>query len=606
MYTSCRSLPTLSSSTYYPSRFIMVTKCPTSWSRSDVRSYCQDDSDANLIRLLPVETSSGVIFKNSFCAFCHNVDLKGLTVWKLVTEKPEGNVSNLFEVQTSRSPWSVRPGLICDHDHDIFVTSCTDGTTGNLSLACRMYLDPKLQLTIQHDIHHFKTEYCATCTVVNDTLLMTRENPILSVATVVVFGAGSFSNFEASCDDQENYPDDRDSIFQNACRLYDTVIIEETARLERRNDCLSKFMNDTFHNVNQDSIQQIIRSEGNEPLIVELILPTGLAFHLLNTSIKTGRIKSHCNANFEVYLSSNIPNGSSCKSSVICNQTCEINSQYTVPKTCSQAFHRLLNCSYAEKTVPFLNFIVDEIYPEKLVFTETNAMLNSSQFTFTEDGNVLTCLEYLYGRFLNIIRLVHIVGSSLSLIGVLAIICLHYVFPKLQTLYGVCLVNLCVCIVITLVLLYVNLITDHYEVIPEMIVLLSHYTMLAIFSWQLVIAIHVARSLGRNAIANRMSRISSRSTALKYCLAGWLTPVPFIAVGVILHTCQSTPFSYQRYWMSEGVHTIIIFFIPINVLTVMSAIFFFITMRNIQIREDHSASRHHQGIENFSVALRVS
>jgi hypothetical protein len=72
--------------------YTSVTKCPES-ATGYLRSACEDEQPCDIHRRIPV-IANGVVFKNLYCAQCHDLGLNNITKWKVqISEESVSDVS---------------------------------------------------------------------------------------------------------------------------------------------------------------------------------------------------------------------------------------------------------------------------------------------------------------------------------------------------------------------------------------------------------------------------------------------------------------------------------------------------------------------------------
>ncbi|KAJ8031520.1 G-protein coupled receptor Mth2 [Holothuria leucospilota] len=589
----------------------MVDKCPEKWRDNKTRYLCESNERDDILSLLPVQITSGVVFKNTFCAHCHRLSADDVIPWRLIQNPNNSDIAS----QAPRSHWSMNL-QICDNEQDSYIRNCPNGTPEHLSENCTSFLE----LHIANSTSTFyKNQYCAEChNIVAKLIVVQRIVPTFDV----IFGLNSWTAFKGSCDGGEVDHHFKQDIFQNACELFKVLLHkhdrEPSCDVET---CLSNFTMTLFHSDGDDSFRIKVINKSCDSLKAEFTLPSMLAYIVLNNTINTGNVSLTCNVKLRAVLPADmVP--SSCDDisgpeianisryqpliNVACRNVCRVTTVYLPASSCPRYFSKSSQLKCHQTVLPLKSINVIDFVEEKIQYQATNVILGRDQFVVTSEGQIHTCDEYLQHTLLKVTKFVQIIGSCFSILGVLAVIALHLIFVKLQTLYGFCLVNLCVAFFMLFLFLLANAVVRNVHVLAQSFVMLCHYTFLAVFAWQKVITFHVARSFGKNIIANRMSKISAKKEAILYSAVAWGAPLPFFVAGVILHFCSCTNFSYGDVWMSEGIPTTIIFLLPLTIFVILSAILFLIALVNIRRRQHTSTASFKAKLDNCFVALRLA
>ncbi|XP_064627800.1 uncharacterized protein LOC135487688 [Lineus longissimus] len=97
--------------------YTSVTKCPESVS-GYVKSACEDEQPCDIYKRIPV-VGNGVVFRNLYCAQCHDLGLSNITTWKVQISKQsiqDVRLSTVFRILFSNTNQghNIRGGLCTD------------------------------------------------------------------------------------------------------------------------------------------------------------------------------------------------------------------------------------------------------------------------------------------------------------------------------------------------------------------------------------------------------------------------------------------------------------------------------------------------------------
>ncbi|XP_071834289.1 uncharacterized protein [Apostichopus japonicus] len=197
------------------------------------------------------------------------------------------------------------------------------------------------------------------------------------------------------------------------------------------------------------------------------------------------------------------------------------------------------------------------------------------------------CLEDI-NILAKVLTYFNMIFELVSLISIAVVIWIILKYERLRNVYGICLISLSVILAVEDVLfLLLSLRPPNGFVI--MLVVVLHFILIAVFAWELVILIHVKRSisLGSHGANNTvtLSRTSARKTVIIYNVLGFGLPIPCLIVGIIFHVI-STPdiFQYGLYWYINYHNTVtfVILVLPIACLEILSDLLFLNIMYSIR------------------------
>ncbi|XP_037499023.2 G-protein coupled receptor Mth2 [Rhipicephalus sanguineus] len=140
----------------------MLTGCPTTWPNDYVRHACErPESFADTFYIIPATSSSGVTYRNGFCAWCNN-DISNATFWSVALYGLDSGI-HIVPPRTAESNPSphLRP---CNRN--VTVNTCPENVPEAVALKCKTYYSP-VQDARNPDTPVFKNVYCALCNAVN-------------------------------------------------------------------------------------------------------------------------------------------------------------------------------------------------------------------------------------------------------------------------------------------------------------------------------------------------------------------------------------------------------------------------------------------------------
>ena len=159
----CIGVPGSDSNNY---AFVLVSKCPASWTDINTRLNCEVERNlTDVVGLLPVIDGNGVTYKNIFCAFCHGQSVNEVTFWEITKLKSPffGGADGGYTVRWPDID-NARPRS-CPYG---FVDSCPGDAEASLIASCQSYFAP---FFLDGYPKPFWNPHCAICNGFSDQLL---------------------------------------------------------------------------------------------------------------------------------------------------------------------------------------------------------------------------------------------------------------------------------------------------------------------------------------------------------------------------------------------------------------------------------------------------
>lgn len=157
----------------------MVSRCGDSWPyNDDIRSDCERPMSNDTFRRIPVTSSSGVTYRNGFCALC-NYEIENATFWNASDATGTNSSAVVFSVPTRVA--SVPSEYLRTCSPRAMIETCPQTTSAETRELCRRLLTP----VRSDDGTLYKNAYCAFCNGVDpDTLSCSPDtNPDVFTTT---------------------------------------------------------------------------------------------------------------------------------------------------------------------------------------------------------------------------------------------------------------------------------------------------------------------------------------------------------------------------------------------------------------------------------------
>ena len=193
--------------------------------------------------------------------------------------------------------------------------------------------------------------------------------------------------------------------------------------------------------------------------------------------------------------------------------------------------------------------------------------------------------------------IVSVVGLGVSLIGLLITIVTYSVIKSLQNIPGKNLLSLSCALFVAECLMIIAPSAERLIVLCKGIAILMHYFFLAAFFWMNAVAADVWFTFSKSFVKAGCSRKSSKRFSI-YSVYSWGVPFVILASAVLVDTFLSdTPFkpNYGRglCWFTNKNALIVFFAVPLFLIILVNVIFFAVASINIYTAKRSSARQLH-------------
>ncbi|XP_064637250.1 uncharacterized protein LOC135493680 [Lineus longissimus] len=236
------------------------------------------------------------------------------------------------------------------------------------------------------------------------------------------------------------------------------------------------------------------------------------------------------------------------------------------------------------KGCKILNFSRDDFEANTtstgLIFVGSGDELSVDSYTVIGD-TVFVCHREarLYAHTDSVSVILTIVGLSLSILFLIYILVTYAIFPKLRTLPGTMLMNLCAILLFAQLLFVTSTLPSSIAGVCYAFSVIHHYAWLSTFFWMNAIAINLVRTF--TVAMTSMSRSSPRKSLIKFCVYAYGVPGVIALICVVLDTTGGGAIGYgimdgsgTSCWISERDGLLYAFFIPVaTIVTVNIGLF---------------------------------
>ena len=201
---------------------------------------------------------------------------------------------------------------------------------------------------------------------------------------------------------------------------------------------------------------------------------------------------------------------------------------------------------------------------------------------FSANGTKELLVEQVVEQSFTIIT---IVGLSLSVCSLSALLITYSIFCELRTLPGISLMNLSFCILASHLLWLVGSgLTSETKLCTAISVAL-HFVFLSSFTWMSIIAIDTWRAFTKiGHRTNRMTQREKRKRYLRSMAIGWVSPLIFCLFCFTLDATNTVTIGYggtKGCWIQNSLSNLYFFAAPMGLLLLLNAVFFISTVKSI-------------------------
>ncbi|XP_033115248.1 uncharacterized protein LOC117115519 isoform X2 [Anneissia japonica] len=263
-----------------------------------------------------------------------------------------------------------------------------------------------------------------------------------------------------------------------------------------------------------------------------------------------------------------------------------------------------------------------------LVYNSTGHVFDEHEYYYSNSSNttIFMCTflnqtgskteEIIFFKYSGTLLIISVVGTILSLIGLLITIFLRVIISEMRTLPGKIIMNVSIALFCSLLLTLIQSNFIQWLNGCRAVAAILHYLWLVCFLWMNSIAFELFLTF-------RFFRVTSRSvraqhkTFNQYFLYSWGIPAVFVGVIVAISSCECTGLNVVYgdetvCWIRDEVASFYVFGIPLAVILLPNLILFVATITGI--RESKSAServikgksKQTQLMEEMIIYIRIS
>lgn len=235
---------------------------------------------------------------------------------------------------------------------------------------------------------------------------------------------------------------------------------------------------------------------------------------------------------------------------------------------------------------------VNRISPDSIYLIDYNHFVNNSNFI--EDGDeILVCLFYnSSGNYSEMhsfdpaLSYLSLIGTLLSICGLLAQIITYSLFAALRNTPGKCLICLSTALLVSQAL-FLTIYAIKIQWLCVTVAIFMHFGFLAYFCWMTTLAFDIWRTFQSNQLHSTSNKVFRL-----YSIIGYGVPliVVSIATGVNYMNYEKGPkYGEEICWICDTYGQLYYFIIPIGILLSLDLIFFGMTVKNICQQSQDSA-----------------
>ncbi|XP_022237592.1 uncharacterized protein LOC111085001 [Limulus polyphemus] len=536
--------------------FLMVSRCPSSWTDSEVRIQCESYDSSQLkdpFLNVPVTGEvSQVTYRNIFCAICHK-DLNVLA-WNVVFDCSVEFSSNvnyssfllkdykncgfffLFPKELRKYKNSaLRP---CDKN---IISQCSENwllytkdinkSKREIQNRCSLYFAP-VQMSLNLNIV-FKNKFCAICNSVTvDKLSCSRPQKSI------------IQHF-----DEDNIP--------SFAFLLDINFEQGYTLVGTKRRCL--------HSQVYDPWQEKCRN------------------------ISCGRLFINKNG--------------------ICKQG--YHNLLENPVNFPDWSNSTLLSSCPKVSVSADDFKID--INGTVVLKQTGHILRFGAYEAATNTSILVCApskENIISKFGDIQGYLTVTCTSISLVSLFLKIIIYLFTPENHNLPAKIVVCLSISLLVGQSVFLLGTHKTHYFILCKCMAIIMHYSFLASFFWMNVLAYDICKTFCSLKVTRN---VSNNRELMKYCTYGWFCPLLIVATAVTIdlvfqENVISPGYGKTLCWISNRMALLIFFAVPLGILVTVNAILFIKTTVQISRSKRHSRVAHEntgQGRSRLRLVLYV-
>ncbi|XP_033117729.1 uncharacterized protein LOC117117527 [Anneissia japonica] len=264
-----------------------------------------------------------------------------------------------------------------------------------------------------------------------------------------------------------------------------------------------------------------------------------------------------------------------------------------------------------------------------LVHELTGQIFEENEYVFSnysDTSNVLVCsflnqtgptiVKTQFFDYSGALLIISVVGTILSLIGLLITILLRVVIKELKTLSGKIILNVSISLFCALLLTLIQGNFTKWTTFCEIVAVILHYLWLVCFLWMNAMAFELFRTF-RFLRASSRSERSQKKSYIIYFIYSWGIPTAYVGVIVGIRFCDCTSLNLMYgddsvCWIQDEVASFFVFGIPLAVILIPNLILFVATIRGIREASKSTAavsynkSKRKQLAEEMVIYIRIS
>ena len=574
--------------------FLMISSCPGSWldsENSTIESNCTQPSP----HLPPVtDTSTGLVYRNEYCALCHQVTTFSLWESKLLCNDV---IYHLNEYGNLWSTLRYDPAILQRHCAVCSFApppaSRNEGTMYSLR-SCIPYNDtcpPQNRLKTSTSTYN---DLVQTCTRGSKNLVLSNGIVYHNEACVQCNGLRSTECFQLSTSAGSRLcpvpPGEVRSLLKFTITLSnlggtDAKVSTMTNEIKLSFNCSDgevlvgldcrplhcpsgnsnvkgKCTFKSIHVLKNFQIHNATLSNCSSPLILDNATSY---FDLHNDTVVLS----------DIGLTVEVLDYDELGRPIICldnNDTSYLNCNSTFVKLNRDDYEDLLNGS-----ILFQNRVLDVMFndsEDSLPLVCYDLIRPTTRLLFVEDLPGVQELTYI--------------GCSLSVLGTVAIIFTYSIFKELHTLPGLVLINVCIPLFFTSLIFLIGgpvLQTFFLKELCSTVAIVLHYFYLSQFSWMTILSLEITTKFYQ---ANRMMQQYSKKrkkTLLAYLVIGWTLPLSVLFVSLVLnfqtryvqYGVDSQEETSGPCWINHATSLIGFFVVPLTLCLSFNFILFLVT-----------------------------
>lgn len=242
----------------------------------------------------------------------------------------------------------------------------------------------------------------------------------------------------------------------------------------------------------------------------------------------------------------------------------------------------------------------------------TGKIYKTGEYEINAGGHMEICAEYEVTRqkFSSVMRIVTFIGLAVSIIGIILHLLAFAINSALRNLSGNNLASLCVALILAYVSFIVGLLVQVGGITCKIAAVFTYYSFMASFSWILIMAYDVWKTLRMSTVHLRVvSRERRWCVFIVYSGISWLV-IPGVLVAVALITQNNS--ANLSYWPGFGAHNcwfgnrlalLVFFMVPVGIVMILNIILYMASaymICNTNVTTSNKTSDSHRNYKLFA------